>query len=252
MEAAGSRGGVAVVTGAGSGIGRGIALGLAEAGFAVALLGRRADALTETAAGLATDGMVLPADVTRDDEVDEAFATVSRRWGRLDLLVNNAGRFGSGATVDELDPAVWRATVEVNLTGMFLCARAAFAAMRAQSPQGGRIINNGSISAQVPRPASAAYTASKHGVTGLTRAIALDGRPFDIRCSQLDIGNAGTQMTAVMEAGVAQADGSMRAEPTFDARHVAEIVVQLARMPLSVDVPFLTMTAAGMPFLGRG
>lgn len=244
--------GAAVVTGAGSGIGRTVARALADAGFAVALLGRRADALAATAADLAGDVLVLPTDVTDEVDVEDAFATVSRTWGRLDVLVNNAGRFGPSGTIDEIDPADWRETVEVNLTGMFLCARAAFAAMRAQSPRGGRIINNGSISAQVPRPGSAAYAASKHGVSGLTKAIALDGRPFGIRCSQLDIGNAESQMTAVMEAGVAQADGSVRPEPTFDARHVADLVVHLARTPLDVEVPFLTMTAAGMPFLGRG
>ncbi|MGH3413629.1 MAG: SDR family oxidoreductase [Marmoricola sp.] len=242
---------VAVVTGAGSGLGRAFAVALGQAGYDVALLGRTAATLEETAA-LVDNSLVLPTDVTDADEVDAAFAAVRDEWGRVDVLLNNAGRFGPSGTVDEIAVEEWRATVEVNLTGMFLCARAAFAMMRAQSPAGGRIVNNGSISAHAPRPGSAPYTSTKHAVTGLTKSLSLDGRPYAIRCSQVDIGNAATDMTAVMAAGVPQADGSVRPEPTFDPRYVAEAVVTLARLPLDVDQPFLTLTAAGMPFLGRG
>lgn len=243
---------MAVVTGAGSGIGRAVARALAAAGFAVALLGRRRQALVETAEGFTGEFMVLPTDVTDEEQVTAAFDAVSAAWGRVDLLINNAGRFGPHATIDEVAVDEWRRTVEVNLTGMFLCARAAFAVMRDQDPQGGRILNNGSISAQVPRPSSVAYAASKHGVSGLTRAIALDGRPFRIRCGQIDIGNAASEMTAVMGTGVLQADGSTRVEATFDVRHVADLVVRIARLPLDVDLPSITVLAAGMPFLGRG
>ena len=247
---------VAVVTGAGSGIGRAVSCALRKAGYGVALLGRTPATLEETAAQSACRGgggvLVLPTDVTSETQVDAAFTTVRDAWGRVDVLVNNAGGWGASGTVDEISVEDWRATVEVNLTGMFLCARAAFRAMRAQSPQGGRIVNNGSISAQVPRPRSAAYTAAKHAVTGLTKSLSLDGRPFDIRCSQIDIGNAATAMTRRMADGVPQADGSVRPEPTFEVRYVGDAVVQLAKLPLDVDVPFLTMTAAGMPFLGRG
>jgi NAD(P)-dependent dehydrogenase (short-subunit alcohol dehydrogenase family) len=243
--------GVAVVTGAGSGLGRSMARALADAGWRVALLGRRREALAGTAAGLG-EALVLPTDVTDEDQVAAAFAEVRRAFGRVDVLVNNAGRFGPTATPDLVDVAEWRATVEVNLTGMFLCAREAFAAMREQSPRGGRIINNGSISAHAPRPGSIAYTATKHAVTGLTKSIALDGRPFLIRCSQVDIGNATTELTAAMATGVPQADGTIRAEPTMAPEHVADLVVHLAGLPLDVEVPFVTMTAGGMPLLGRG
>jgi len=242
---------VAVVTGAGSGLGRAFAVALGGAGYDVALLGRTAATLEETAA-LLGDSLVLPTDVTCADEVDRAFAAVRDEWGRVDVLLNNAGRFGPTGTVDEIPVEDWRATVEVNLTGMFLCARAAFALMRAQSPGGGRIVNNGSISAYAPRPGSAPYTSTKHAVTGLTKSLSLDGRPFDIRCTQVDIGNAATDMTATMSQGVPQADGSVSPERTFDPRHVAEAVVGIAQLPLDVDVPFLVMTAAGMPWLGRG
>jgi NAD(P)-dependent dehydrogenase (short-subunit alcohol dehydrogenase family) len=242
---------VAVVTGAGSGLGRAFAVALGTAGYDVALLGRTAATLAETAA-LLGDPLVLPTDVTSEDEVDRAFAAVRDAWGRVDVLVNNAGRFGPSGLVDEIAVEEWRATVEVNLTGMFLCARAAFAMMRSQSPAGGRIVNNGSISAHAPRPGSAAYTSTKHAVTGLTKSLSLDGRAFGIRCTQVDIGNAATDMTTTMSDGVPQADGSVRPEPTFDPRHVADAVVRIAQLPLDVDVPLLVMTAAGMPFLGRG
>lgn len=247
---------VAVVSGAGTGLGRAIATALRAGGFAVALLGRTGATLEETArlsaAADAGPVLALPTDVTSASDVDAAFAAVRDAWGRVDLLVNNAGRWGPAGPVDEIDVEEWRATVDVNLTGMFLCARAAFAAMRSQRPVGGRIVNNGSISAHTPRPGTAAYTATKHAVTGLTKALSLDGRPFGIRCSQIDVGNAATDMTARMAEGVPQADGSVRAEPTFDPAHVAATVLHLARLPLDVDVPFVTMTAAGMPFLGRG
>jgi NAD(P)-dependent dehydrogenase (short-subunit alcohol dehydrogenase family) len=195
---------------------------------------------------------VLPTDVTDDGQVDEAFGAVRDAWGRLDLLVNNAGTFGPTGEIDEIAVDEWRATVEVNLTGMFLCTRAAVALMKAQDPAGGRIVNNGSISAQVPRPGSVAYTATKHAVTGLTRAVALDGRTHGIAVGQIDIGNAATEMTAGIATGARQADGSVRPEPTFDPAHVAATVVHLAGLPLDVSVPFLTVSATGMPYLGRG
>jgi NAD(P)-dependent dehydrogenase (short-subunit alcohol dehydrogenase family) len=242
---------VAVVTGAGSGLGRVVAGALLDAGYAVALAGRRAEALTETAAGRA-EALVAPTDVADPASVAALFGAVRERWGRVDLLVNNAGRGSPAAPVDEVEVADWLSVVETNLTGSFLCARAAFALMREQRPQGGRIINNGSISAHAPRPGSVAYTATKHAITGLTKSISLDGRPYAIACGQIDIGNAATEMTARMSGGVAQADGSVRAEPTFDPRHVAEAVLLLAGLPLDTNVQFLTFTATTMPFIGRG
>jgi len=241
----------AVVTGAGSGLGRVIARALLADGWSVALAGRRADALTETADGH-PQALAVPTDVADPDAVAALFAAVREAWGRLDLLVNNAGRFGPAGTPDEMSVAEWRETVEVNLTGSFLCAREAFALMRAQDPQGGRIVNNGSISAHVPRPGSIGYTATKHAITGLTRSLSLDGRPFGIACGQIDIGNAATEMTAGIATGARQADGSTRAEPTFDATHVADAVRYMADLPLGANVQFLTITATTMPFIGRG
>ncbi|GAA4553236.1 SDR family oxidoreductase [Pseudonocardia xishanensis] len=241
----------AVVTGAGSGLGRVITRALLADGWAVALAGRRADALAETAEGH-PQALVVPTDVGDEESVAALFAAVREAWGRLDLLVNNAGRFGPSGTPDEMSVADWRETVEVNLTGSFLCAREAFALMRAQDPQGGRIVNNGSISAHVPRPGSIGYTATKHAITGLTRSLSLDGRPFGIACGQIDIGNAATEMTAGIATGVRQADGSVRAEPTFDATHVADAVRYMADLPLTANVQFLTITATTMPFIGRG
>jgi NAD(P)-dependent dehydrogenase (short-subunit alcohol dehydrogenase family) len=246
--------GVAVVTGAGSGLGRAIALGLLGAGWQVALAGRRPAALRETA-GLGPGGgatLVTPADVTAEESVAALFAAVRDRWGRVDLLVNNAGMFGPAGAVDEVSPAGWRQAVDTNLTGAFLCAHHAVALMKAQDPRGGRIINNGSISAHAPRPASVAYTATKHAMTGLTKSISLDGRAFDIACGQIDIGNAATEMTQAMSRGVPQASGSVAAEPVFDARHVADAVVYMASLPLDANVQFLTIMATKMPFIGRG
>ena len=242
---------IAVVTGAGSGVGRVVAGALLDAGYRVALAGRRADALAETAAGR-EHTLVQPTDVADPASVNALFDAVTERWGRLDVLVNNAGRGSSAVPVDEVAVDDWLSVVDTNLTGSFLCARAAFALMRAQRPQGGRIINNGSISAHSPRPGSIAYTATKHAITGLTKSISLDGRPYSIACGQIDIGNAETEMTARMADGVPQADGSVRPEPRFDARHVADAVLLMAGLPLDTNVQFLTITATTMPFIGRG
>jgi NAD(P)-dependent dehydrogenase (short-subunit alcohol dehydrogenase family) len=242
---------VAVVTGAGSGLGRVISTALLDAGYRVALAGRRADSLDETAGGH-EHALVVPADVRDEDSVAALFTAVRDKWGRVDLLVNNAGMFGPGGTVDTMPVADWRNAVDTNLTGSFLCAREAFALMRGQQPGGGRIINNGSISAHTPRPGSAAYTATKHAITGLTKSLSLDGRPFGIACGQIDIGNAATEMTERMSGGVPQADGSIKPEPTFDARHVADAVLYMAGLPLDTNVQFLTITATTMPFIGRG
>ncbi len=243
---------VAVVTGAGSGLGRAIARALLEDRFRTALLGRRRDALEETVGTAPVRAVVLPTDVADERQVAAAFETVVSTWGRIDVLVNNAGTFGPSGDIDEIDVEEWRRTVDVNLTGFFLCAREAFRVMRHQEPRGGRIINNGSIAAHVPRPRSVAYSATKHAVTGLTRSLALDGRPYDIACGQFDVGNAATEMTAGIAEGALQADGSRRPEPTFDPVHVAEAVLRMARLPLDVNVPFMTIAATGMPYLGRG
>ncbi|MFC4001025.1 SDR family oxidoreductase [Prauserella oleivorans] len=242
---------VAVVTGAGSGIGRCVARALLGDGYRVALAGRREEPLRETA-GEDTGALVVPTDVTDADAVAALFAAVRDRWGRLDLLFNNAGTFGTPGSVDTLSVEDWRSTVDVNLTGMFLCAHHAVRLMKQQDPRGGRIINNGSVSAHAPRPESVAYTATKHAVTGLTKSISLDGRAFDIACGQIDIGNAATEMTAGIARGAKQADGSVRPEPTFDVAHVADAVLSMAALPLSANVQFLTLTATAMPFLGRG
>ncbi|PRH76973.1 3-oxoacyl-ACP reductase [Streptomyces solincola] len=250
------RRGTAVVTGAGSGIGRGVALALAADGWSVALAGRRREPLEETAAALAAgagEALVLPTDVTAPDSVAALFAAVTERWGRVDLLFNNAGSFAGGGTpVEDLSPDTWRSVVDVNLTGAFLCAQAAFRAMKEQSPQGGRIINNGSISAHVPRPHSVAYTATKHAVTGLTKSLALDGRPYRIACGQIDIGNAATEMTRRMEQGILQANGELAPEPVMDAADVARTVAHMAALPLEANIPFATVMATAMPYIGRG
>ena len=243
---------VAVVTGAGRGLGRQIAEALLRDGFVVGLLGRTRESLEQTAQPFGDAALVVPTDVAEPDSVGAAFATVVDQWGRVDLLVNNAGSFGPHGDPDEVSVEDWSATLAVNLTGSFLCAREAFRVMKGQHPQGGRIINNGSISAHVPRPGSVAYTASKHGVTGLTRALALDGRRYSISCGQLDIGNAATELTAGFADGALQPDGSRRPEPTFDGAHVAEAVLAMARLPLGVSVPAMTIVASGMPYGGRG
>lgn len=245
---------IAVVTGAGSGIGRSVARALAEAGWSVALAGRRMAPLEETAASVpSADTLCVPTDVTSPEQVAALFAAVRERWGRVDLLFNNAGTFAGGGTpVEDLDAETWRAVVDVNLTGAFLCAQAAFRAMKDQSPQGGRIINNGSISAHVPRPHSIAYTATKHAMTGLTKSLSLDGRPYRIACGQLDIGNAATEMTARMQTGILQANGELAAEPVMDAADVAATVVHMAGLPLEANVQFATVMATTMPYIGRG
>ncbi|MFG2889375.1 SDR family oxidoreductase [Streptomyces sp. NPDC048248] len=249
---------VAVVTGAGSGIGRAVAQALAAAEWTVVLAGRRATALEETARQLGRGDadspavVAVPTDVTRPDEVDALFAAVRDRFGRLDLLFNNAGTFGRAAPLDELTYDDWRSVVDVNLTGSFLCAQAAFRAMKEQEPQGGRIINNGSISAHVPRPHSVAYTATKHAMTGLTKSLSLDGRPYRIACGQIDIGNAATEMTGRMQTGILQADGSTAVEPVMDAADVARTVVHMAALPLEANVQFATVMATNMPYVGRG
>jgi NAD(P)-dependent dehydrogenase (short-subunit alcohol dehydrogenase family) len=214
--------------------------------------GRRADALRETVAEHGESALVVPADVTAPDSVAQLFETVHQRWGRLDLLVNNAGVFGPAGAVDEVSWADWQIIVDTNLTGAFLCAHHAVRMMKAQTPRGGRIINNGSISAHSPRPNSVGYTATKHAITGLTKSISLDGRVFDIACGQIDIGNAATDMTQAISHGALQADGSTAAEPTFDPQHVAAAVLYMASLPLEANVSFLTITATKMPFIGRG
>jgi NAD(P)-dependent dehydrogenase (short-subunit alcohol dehydrogenase family) len=246
--------GVAVVTGASSGLGRCITRTLLAAGWRVAAAGRREAELAETiaSAGSAEAAIAVPADVSVPESVAGLFGAVERRWGRLDLLVNNAGVFGPAGAVDEITFADWQRIVAVNLTGAFLCASHAVRLMKAQRPRGGRIINNGSISAHSPRPRSAGYTATKHGITGLTKSLALDGREFDIACGQIDIGNADTEMTRGLTRGAPQADGSVAPEPVFDPQHVADAVLFMADLPLDANVQFLTIAATKMPFIGRG
>ncbi|MFF3003886.1 SDR family oxidoreductase [Kitasatospora sp. NPDC057940] len=243
---------IAVVTGAGSGVGRAVAVELAAAGWRLVLAGRRAEPLRETAHLLGTPTAVVPTDVTDPAAVDALFAGAVERFGRVDLLFNNAGTFGAAVPVEDLEVEAWRAVVDLNLTGAFLCARAAFRQMKAQDPQGGRIINNGSISAHVPRPNSIAYTATKHAVTGLTKSLSLDGRPYRIACGQIDIGNAATDMTAAMSTGVRQADGRIAVEPTMDVADVARTVRHMAELPLEANVQFATVMATAMPYVGRG
>jgi NAD(P)-dependent dehydrogenase (short-subunit alcohol dehydrogenase family) len=255
---------VAVVTGAGSGIGRAVARGLLAAGWCVALAGRRAEPLRETAepaepaeptepAPEAGRILEVTADVVVPESVAALFAAVRDRWGRLDLLVNNAGLFGVPAPVEDFDYEQWRAVIDTNLTGSFLCAQQAFRMMKEQRPPGGRIINNGSLSAHTPRPNSAAYTASKHAITGLTKILSLEGRRHGIACGQIDIGNAATDMTSTFGQGTLQADDSTRPEPVMDVRHVVDAVLYMAGLPLTANVQFLTIMATTMPsFLGRG
>jgi len=240
-----------IITGAGRGIGAATATAFLEAGWRVGLVGRNADTLAATANGH-RDALVLSGDVGDPEAVDQIFASAMKSWGRIDALFNNAGRGSPPRTPDETSIEDWMDVVRINLTGSFLCARAAFAAMRSQSPQGGRIINNGSVSAHAPRPGSAPYTSTKHAITGLTRSLSLDGRPFDIVCGQIDIGNALTEMAQPMTQGVPQADGSIRAEAVMDVAHVATSVLHMAEMPLDANVQFITVMAPKMPFIGRG
>lgn len=245
---------IALVTGAGSGVGRASALALCADGWTVYLAGRRADRLRETARQAPDSGRVtaVGADVTDEESVAALFDRIDRDHGRLDLLFNNAGANTQAAPADEVPVDQWRMVIETNLTGTFLCTRQAMALMKRQRPRGGRIINNGSVSAQVPRPHAAAYTAAKFGVAGLTRSTGLDGRAFDIACGQIDIGNAATEMTERMADGVLQPDGSRRPEPRIDVRHVARAVVYVASLPLDANVPSITVMATGMPLFGRG
>jgi NAD(P)-dependent dehydrogenase (short-subunit alcohol dehydrogenase family) len=246
---------VALITGAGSGIGQACALALAEAGWSLVLCGRRLERLETTCEAARAKGvetLAVAADVGDPASVEGLFAEVEARFGRLDLLFNNAGTGAPPKPLEALTIEEWRRVVDTNLTGAFLCTQGAFRLMKRQTPQGGRIINNGSISAHAPRPNSAPYTATKHAITGLTRSTALDGRPFDIACGQIDIGNAETPLTARMAQGVAQADGRVAPEPLMDVADVARAVVYMASLPLSANVQFLTVMATKMPFIGRG
>ena len=246
---------VAIVTGAGSGIGRASALALLKDGWKVALAGRRADALeaTRSAAGeLAGNALAVPTDATDPAAVKALFAAARDAFGRVDLLFNNAGTGAPAIPLEDLTVEQWKTVVDINLTAVFLCTQEAFRTMKSQSPRGGRIINNGSISAHAPRPLSSPYTATKHAITGLTKATSLDGRAYDIACGQIDIGNAATEMTQRMTGGVLQANGTTAPEPRMDVQHVADAVVMMARLPLETNVQFLTVMATKMPFVGRG
>jgi NAD(P)-dependent dehydrogenase (short-subunit alcohol dehydrogenase family) len=253
----GSNGRIAIITGAGSGIGRASALALLGEGYHVVLAGRRPEALAETAAqaeraGAPGRALAVTTDVTEEASVRALFEATRRAFGRLDVLFNNAGTGAPPVPIEDLTFDQWRRVVEINLTGPFLCTREAFRLMKDQDPRGGRIINNGSISAYTPRPNSAPYTSTKHAITGLTKSTALDGRKYGIACGQIDIGNAGTEMTARMKDGVLQADGSLVPEPTMDVEHVARAVVYMAGLPLDANVLFMTVMATAMPFVGRG
>ncbi len=247
--------GVALVTGAGSGIGRAVSLALHAAGYSVVLAGRRTLQLDGSAALAGTDDeriLVVPADITQPDQVVALFDRTRETFGRLDVLFNNAGTSAPGVPMEELTFEQWSAVVAVNLTGTFLCAQQAIRLMKSQQPRGGRIINNGSISAHAPRPNSAPYTATKHAITGLTKSISLDGRKYDIACGQIDIGNAATEMTERMTAGVAQPNGTTASEPRMDVKLVADAVLYMANLPLEANVQFMTVMATKMPFVGRG
>ena len=250
-----SNGKVALVTGASAGIGRACAIALLKAGYAVTVTGRRADALQETldrAGAEGKNGLALAGDIADPDTIVSIFAETEKKFGRLDVLFNNAGISGPGKLLEDLDVKIWKQVIDVNLTASFLCTQQAFRIMKAQTPRGGRIINNGSISAHVPRPNSAPYTATKHAMTGLTRSTSLDGRKYDIACGQVDIGNAATEMTDAMARGVPQADGSRAIEPRMDVEDVARAVVFMAGLPLDSNVQFMTIMATKMPFIGRG
>jgi NAD(P)-dependent dehydrogenase (short-subunit alcohol dehydrogenase family) len=243
---------IAMITGAGSGVGRAVAQALAAQGWQLTLVGRKQDTLEETAKGLAGEHLVVPADVGDPDAVKNVFAQIKSRFGRLDMLFNNAGMGAPAIPIEDLSFEQWQAVVGVNLTGAFLCTQEAIRMMKAQDPRGGRIINNGSISADRPRPHSAPYTATKHAITGLTKSTILDGRPFDITAGQIDIGNAATEMTQRMTQGVLQPDGKLAVEPRMDVNHVADAVAFMAGLPLESNVPFITVMATKMPLFGRG
>jgi NAD(P)-dependent dehydrogenase (short-subunit alcohol dehydrogenase family) len=245
---------IALVTGAGTGIGKSAALALLKGGYCVALVGRRKDKLEETAAesGAKDRALVLAGDITRPEAVKDIFAQVKNKWGRLDVLFNNAGMGAPAVPMEDLPIETWKAVVDINLNAMFYCTQEAIRIMKAQEPRGGRIINNGSISAHAPRPMSVAYTATKHAVTGLTKTTSLDGRKNDIACCQIDIGNALTELAARMAKGVPQADGSIKPEPLMDVKHVGDAVLHMANLPLDVNMQFLTIMATKMPFVGRG
>ncbi len=246
---------VALVTGAGSGIGKHAAMALLKAGYATVLTGRRLRPLEDTIKEAGVTGasaLAVTCDVGNANDVSSLFSKIEQKFGRLDVLFNNAGTNVPPLTPDEITPEQWATVVSVNLTGVFHCTREAFRMMKRQEPMGGRIINNGSISAQSPRPGSAPYTATKHAITGLTKSTSLDGRPFNIACGQIDIGNAATDMTTAMSAGVPQANGTMAAEPTMDVKHVADAVVHMAGLPLDVNIQFITVMATKMPLIGRG
>ncbi len=245
----------AVVTGAGTGIGKAVALALLKEGYRVALAGRRRELLEQVAAEAgpaAPQALVVPTDVSDPASVRRLFDRVREAFGRLDLLFNNAGVFVPGASLEEVPLEHWKASVDINLTGAFLCTQEAFKIMKNQTPRGGRIINNGSISAHAPRPHSVAYTATKHAITGLTKSTSLDGRKYDIACGQIDIGNAATEMAAKFAQGALQADGSIKPEPLLDLAHVASAVLYMASLPLDANVQFMTLMATKMPFIGRG
>ncbi len=247
-----NNGKIAIVTGAGSGIGRAAARALLGAGYSVALAGRRSIELEQTAAGHTDRALIVPTDVTDPTSIDALFARTKERFGRLDLLFNNAGTGLPAGLLEDLPFEAWNKVVSTNLTGVFLCTQAAFRIMKDQTPRGGRIINNGSISAHVPRPNSIAYTATKHAVTGITKSTALDGRKYDIACGQIDIGNAVTEMTAPMATGMPQANGTVAAEPTMDVQAVADAVLYMAGLPPEANVLFMTVMATKMPYVGRG
>ena len=242
---------VALVTGAGTGIGKAAALAMLKDGYRVALVGRRKELLEKTASGF-DNAMVLPGDITKQEVVKAIFAKVKERWGRLDVLFNNAGMGAPAVPMEDLPYETWKAVVDINLNAMFLCSQEAVRIMKAQQPKGGRIINNGSISAHAPRPNTIAYTATKHAVTGLTKSISLDGRSHDIACGQIDIGNAATELTERMTKGIQQANGSMMVEPRMDVAHVGAAVLHMANLPLESNVQFMTIMATKMPFVGRG
>ena len=243
---------VAIVTGAGTGVGQATAIKLSDAGFGVILIGRRKDKLEETKTACNDQALVLPMDVSNERDVKKCFEMIKNNFSRVDLLFNNAGTFLSSKTIDEISFNEWREVIEVNINGMFLFSKHVFSLMKKQSPMGGRIINNGSVSSITPRPGSIAYTATKHAVTGMTKSLALDGRPFSIVCSQIDIGNADTPMTEGIKKGIIQADGSIKKEPTFSPEHIADAVLHLVSLPLDTNILNMTIMASNMPFIGRG